>query len=335
MNTSEFDYDLPPGLIAQTPLPDRAASRLMHVSLQSGQIAHRTFRDITSLLMPGDLLVYNDTRVTARRLLGRKTSGAAAELLLLRQVGPNLFQCLAKPGRRLQNGAVVEFPEGLVAQVESVQEEFRMVSFLAPSNWQQVLDRVGLVPLPPYITTSLSDSERYQTVFADTPGSAAAPTAGLHFTQDLLESLRQTGVQTARVTLEVSLDTFRPMSVQDTGDHVMHGERCRVSPETAEAVNSAKGRVIGVGTTSVRTLESFATAPRRIGSGEKVTTVFIQPGHRFQAIDGMFTNFHMPRTTMMLMISALAGTQTIKTAYDSAVKEGYRFLSFGDSMLLL
>lgn len=332
---SAFDYVLPPDRIAQEPLAERDASRLLYLHRDSGEIAHRVFRDVVDILQPGDLLVMNDTRVTALRLYGAKTTGGQVELLLLERLGYGRFETLAKPGKRLQPGATVGFENDLTGVIEADRGDGRKLVRFDGDDVDTRLAEIGLAPLPPYVHKPLRDRERYQTVYATHGGSAAAPTAGLHFTSALLAALDAKGVRRATVTLDVGLDTFRPIAVDDPAEHAMHGERCVVPPEMAEAVAICKGRIVAVGTTSARTLESFATGPRRIEAGEKVSKLFIQPGYRFQVIDGMFTNFHMPRTTMLLMISALAGSSAIANAYQSALEENYRFLSLGDSMLIL
>ena len=335
MNISDFDYDLPEALIAQEPLEDRAASRLLHIDPASGSITHRQFRDVTQILRPGDLLVVNSTRVTALRIFGQRETGGNVEALLLSEAEPGVFHALMKPAKRLRLGTKIQFEGDLVGEIIGLGDDgHRTIRFAAP-NFRETLAEIGLTPLPPYITTHLADPDRYQTVYANTGGSAAAPTAGLHFTQDLLVELTQMGIGFAQVSLSVSIDTFRPMMVDRIVDHVMHGEVCEISEETAEAIARAQGRIIAVGTTTVRTLESFATAHRRVQAGKMNSKLFISPGYEFRVIDGMFTNFHMPRTTMMLMISALAGTDIVRQAYAEAIEERYRFLSFGDSMLIL
>jgi S-adenosylmethionine:tRNA ribosyltransferase-isomerase len=332
---SDYDYELPESLIAQRPLDDRAASRLLWVHRDTGQIDHGHFRDVTQILRAGDLLVVNNTRVTARRIFGKKPTGGEVELLLLHGLGGFRFECLARPGRRVPVGATVEFGAGWpIATIVSVSEgPTRTVEF--SSDPTELLRATGAVPLPPYIQHQLEDEERYQTVFAQTGGSAAAPTAGLHFTDELVLDLRSRGIDFAEVTLNVGIDTFRPVQVEQLDLHEMHGETCTLPTETAEKIHNCQGRIIAVGTTSVRTLESFAVGPRRVETGTRSTALFIRPGYRFQVIDGMFTNFHMPRTTMLMMISALAGHDHVFRAYGEAVEQRYRFLSFGDSMLIL
>jgi S-adenosylmethionine:tRNA ribosyltransferase-isomerase len=332
---SDYDYALPQAAIAQTPLSDRSASRLLWLR-RDGTIEHRAFREVTEILNPGDLLIVNDTRVSALRLFGHKRTGAAVELLLLRDLGGGAFETLAKPGNRLQPGAEVVFERGLWCRFEeSLGEGRKRVQFYSESPIGEVLAGQGLTPLPPYIHERLLDQERYQTVYNKAPGSSAAPTAGLHFTSQILSSLESRGVRVARVTLDVGLDTFRPVKTDNLDDHAMHGERCSVPEETVEAVAKCEGRVIAVGTTAVRTLESFAVGPRSLIQGEKVTSIFIRPGYKFNIIDGMFTNFHMPRTTMLIMLSALVDREALLAAYREALTQGYRFLSFGDSMLIL
>lgn len=331
---SNYDYTLPESAIAQKPLRDRAASRLLWLH-KDGTIEHRVFRDVVSILEPGDLLVLNDTRVTAVRLFGKKRTGASVELLLLRDLGAGAYEALAKPGGRLQPGVEAVFENGLVCRFEeNLGEGLKRVQFLGSTVSERVAE-LGQVPLPPYIHEALPDAERYQTIYSSAPGSAAAPTAGLHFTRDLLEALSAKGVQMAYVTLDVGLDTFRPVKAENLDEHAMHGERCCVPEETAEAVAVCKGRIIAVGTTAVRTLESFATGDRLLATGLKTTDIFIRPGFEFRIIDGMFTNFHMPRTTMLIMLSALVPRGSLMAAYQEALSGGYRFLSFGDSMLIL
>jgi S-adenosylmethionine:tRNA ribosyltransferase-isomerase len=333
---SDYDYHLPESAIAQTPLEDRSASKLLHLHKDSLGLDHRTFRDVLTILQPGDLLVLNNTRVSALRLLGRKETGAAVELLLLREEGTGLFEALAKPGKRLQPGARMVFDQGLeAAVVENRGDGRKLVQFTTAPDLTQKLRAVGAVPLPPYIHETLSEDERYQTVYGSVPGSSAAPTAGLHFTPSLLEELERLGVHIGYVTLDVGIDTFRPVQTENLSEHVMHGERCSVPPETAEMVSSCTGRIVAVGTTAVRTLESFAIGRRKLTSGSKTTDIFIRPGFRFQVVDGMFTNFHMPRTTMLVMLSALVPRERLFQAYREALDRDYRFLSFGDSMLIL
>jgi len=335
---ADYDYDLPDWAIAQTPLEDRSSAKLLWLDPATGAIEHLRFVDIVDLLDPGDLLVLNDTRVTARRLIGRKPTGGAVEVLVLGPIGDDRFSALVKPGRRLRQGSVIEFREGLRAEVvETRSGGVRALAWLdSPSS--DVIESVlasGETPLPPYIHSSLRDESRYQTVYASNPGSAAAPTAGLHFTKPLMERLRSKGVEFAHVTLDVGLDTFKPVQADDLGDHVMHGERCSVPPETQRAIAEAKGRIVAVGTTTVRTLESFAVGPRRVNSGTMSTALFIRPGYTFGIVDSMLTNFHLPRTTMLMMISAMASREAVLRAYDEAIDRRYRFLSFGDAMIIM
>lgn len=332
---SFLDYELPEELIAQTPLEDRAASRLLIVD-SKGRMQDAVFRELPGLLEPGDLLVWNDTRVTARRLFGRKESGGRVEVLVLRRTQPSEWDCLVRPARRLRTGTRILLDCGAWLTVEREHEGGRRLIRLDGSGIaEEAVLEAGDVPLPPYIQSGLSDPERYQTVFASREGSAAAPTAGLHFTQDVLDALDARGVKGARVTLDVSLDTFRPMASGEAWEHPMHGERCEVPAETAEAVGRTTGRIVAVGTTSVRTLESMATGPREVRPGVSDTRLFIRPGYKFLVVDGIVTNFHMPRTTMLLMISAFVGADPLRMAYEHAVAQKYRFLSFGDAMLAL
>lgn len=334
---SDFDYELPEELVAQTPLPDRADSRLLHLDPSTGQVHHRLFRDVVEILQPGDVLVLNNTRVNAWRFRGHKPTGGEVEILALKELEPGIFESLIKPAKRLKPGATFDLGLGVTGTVLIGGEEpTRIVQLLSKEgNLNEKLTQIGEMPLPPYITQKLTDQERYQTVFSDANGSAAAPTAGLHFTTDILEALKKKGIQIATVTLHVGIDTFRPIQVDDVTDHQMHGEVCEISPKAAKIINQAKGRVIAVGTTAVRTLESFTTAKGKVQSGRTTSRLFITPGYQFNVVDGMFTNFHLPRTTMLLMISALASRELILNAYAEATKEKYRFLSFGDSMLLL
>jgi S-adenosylmethionine:tRNA ribosyltransferase-isomerase len=331
---SDYDYTLPEELIAQVPLEDRAGSRLLVLG-KDGSVRHRMFRDCVELLQPGDLLVLNDTRVSALRLHGKRDTGGAVEALLLSELGDGRFEAMVRPAKRLKPGARVDF-DGLCAVVEQdLGDGLKVLAFEATADLAQALEGIGSTPLPPYIHERLENRERYQTIYGRYAGSAAAPTAGLHFTEEVLDALREKGVGVAWVTLHVSLDTFRPVTVDDPNEHVMHGERCVMPPETVEAVERCTGRVIAVGTTTVRTLETFAVRRRGLEHGERLSRLFIRPGFEFRVVDGMFTNFHMPRTTMLLMISALAGKEAVLDAYAAAVVEKYRFLSFGDSMLIL
>jgi S-adenosylmethionine:tRNA ribosyltransferase-isomerase len=296
-------------------------------------VDHRKFIDSVDLLRPGDLLVLNDTRVSALRLEGVKPTGGHVEALLLGG-GPLEFEALLRPGKRLKPGSVIHFGDLSATVVADLSDGMKRIRFEPVPHLQSRLEVVGQTPLPPYIHEMLQDRERYQTVYGTQPGSAAAPTAGLHFTKEILDRIEAKGVKLARVTLHVGLDTFRPVQAESLEEHKMHGETCSISEETALAVSSCKGRIIAVGTTAVRTLESFSDQSREVRSGEMLSRLFIRPGYRFNVVDGMFTNFHLPRTTMMMMISALAGRDRVLDAYREAVREKYRFLSFGDSMLI-
>ncbi len=329
-----IEFELPEDRIAQTPLADRASSRLMVVGDGSSPIQHRIFRDLPSIVSPGDLLVMNDTRVSARRLFGKKSTGASIEALLLASGGePGTFLALVRPGKRLPVGAEIQFEDNLVAEVIAVHEDGRRTLRFALDDLTKI-DRAGEVPLPPYIHAKLSDPERYQTVYAQHAGSAAAPTAGLHFTPELLADLEAMGVHRATVTLDVGLDTFRPISAERVEEHKMHGERCSISERAAEQIMGCKGRIFAIGTTSARTLESFAIGERILRPGQTTTEIFIRPGYNWQVVDGLITNFHMPRTTMLLMVGSLCGEPALQRAYDAALQAGYRFLSFGDSMFV-
>lgn len=301
-----------------------------------GPIEHVGFRDLLHILQPGDLLVLNDTRVTARRLFGRRPSGGAVELLLLRDLGEGRFEAMARPGRRLKPGARVHFDDGLEAEFEDrLEGPIRTIRFLPVPDLEARIQRIGQTPLPPYVKSAIADPERYQTVYAQSAGSAAAPTAGLHFTPEFLSLLKERGVDCAFVTLNVSIDTFRPVESDDLGRHVMHGETATITPEAAAAIRACHGRIVAVGTTVVRTLESFATGPRQVDFGTQSTRLFIRPGFQFRIVDGMLTNFHLPRTTMLMMIAAMAGRDRVLDAYREALARDYRFLSFGDAMLIL
>ena len=339
MCTKDFWYELPEELIAQTPLERRDASRLMVMNRKTGEISHRHFYDIVDYLRPGDCLVMNDSRVLPARLLGHRPSGGAVEVLLLRDLGSKCWECLCKPGRKMQVGNEVIFGNGeLTAVVLEVRPDGnRVVEFRYEGIFLEVLEQLGKMPLPPYIKEELADQERYQTVYSREVGSAAAPTAGLHFTQALLETIREKGVATAFVTLHVGLGTFRPVKAERITDHHMHSELCMMSRETAEILNRTKeagGRIICVGTTSCRTLESLAGEDGRFAAGSKWTDIFIYPGYRFKAMDGLITNFHLPESTLVMLVSAFAGREHVLNAYAEAVKERYRFFSFGDAMFI-
>lgn len=332
-----FDYNLPEELIAQEPLAIRSDSRLLALDRFKGSVRHMRFHQVTELLRPGDLLVLNNTKVTALRLYGHKETGARVEALLMSNAeAPGTFIALMRPGKRLRPGDNLTFEEGVKGTILENRGEGKMLLHLQSDGepLESALERIGLAPLPPYIHAPLHDRGRYQTVYATEGGSSAAPTAGLHFTSELFNQLDNMGVQRAFVTLSVGLDTFRPVEADRLDDHPMHGEWCSVSPETAEAIQNCQGRVIAVGTTSVRTLETHAVGPRQVLPGAKVSKLFIRPGFEFQIIDGMITNFHMPRTTMLLMLAALCGTEPLMNAYQEAISQKYRFLSFGDSMYI-
>lgn len=335
MRAADFAFDLPERLIAQEPLADRSASRMLVLHRATGQTEHRSFRDIVEYLAPGDLLVTNDTRVTAVRLLGLRETGGKVEALLLNAAGPSRYIALVKPAKKLRPGEVVLFEECVRAKVVEDLGDGRKLLELVGPGVDEALARVGRVPLPPYVKTQIQDAERYQTVYASVGGSAAAPTAGLHFTQETFKKLESKGVQRASVTLDVSLDTFRPISAVNLEDHVMHGERCVMPKSTAEAIESCGGRVLAVGTTSARTIETFAKPDDRVESGEAVSRLYITPGYEFRALDALLTNFHMPGTTMVLLVAALAGREPLLRAYREAVEKEYRFLSFGDAMLVI
>lgn len=340
MKTSDFYYDLPEELIAQTPLERRDASRLMVLDRRTGEITHRHFYDIVEYLQPGDCLVMNDSRVLPARLMGHRPTGGVVEVLLLRDLGNKCWECLCKPGRKMQQGNQVIFGDGeLTATVQEVREDGnRVVEFHYEGIFLEILEQLGKMPLPPYIKAELKDQERYQTVYSREVGSAAAPTAGLHFTQELLDKIRDKGVDTAFVTLHVGLGTFRPVKVEEITDHHMHSELCMMNQETADLLNATRargGRIICVGTTSCRTLESLVNPDGSFVSGSKWTDIFIYPGYTFKAMDGLITNFHLPESTLVMLVSAFAGREHILNAYREAVKQRYRFFSFGDAMCIL
>lgn len=340
MKTSDFYYNLPQELIAQTPLQQRDFSRLLVLHKEDGSLEHRHFYDILDHLRPGDCLVMNNSRVLPARLLGhRHPGGGAAEVLLLQDKGDGVWECLVKPGRKLQEGAEVSFGDGLLtATVKEVLESGnRLVQFHYEGIFLEILEQLGKMPLPPYIKEELQDGERYQTVYSKINGSAAAPTAGLHFTKELLEKIAQKGVKLAYVTLHVGLGTFRPVKVDDVTNHHMHSEFCMLSQETAEILNSTRkggGRIVCVGTTSCRTLESLVEADGAFREKSAWTDIFIYPGYRFKAMDALITNFHLPESTLIMLVSAFAGYDFVMNAYHEAVKERYRFFSFGDAMLI-
>ena len=339
MNKSDFDFYLPEELIAQTPLEKRDTARLLHLDKQTGEIEHKHFYDIKQYLHEGDCLVLNDSRVLPARLIGARPTGGTVELVLLKDLGDNRWECLSRPGRKTKPGQELVFGNGeLTAVVEEVTlGGNRIVKFSYEGIFLEILERLGKMPLPPYIKEELQDSERYQTVYSKELGSAAAPTAGLHFTKELLAEIADMGVKICYVTLHVGLGTFRPVKADKIEDHEMHSEFCIVPEETAETVNAVKragGRVIAVGTTSCRTLESFTTEDGTLQATSGWTNIFIYPGYKFKCIDALITNFHLPESTLIMLVSALAGRENILNAYNTAVKERYRFFSFGDAMMI-
>ena len=340
MKTSDFFYDLPEELIAQSPIEPRDHSRLLVYERKTGAIAHKHFYDIIDYLNPGDALVINDTRVIPARLYGVRAGGGACELLLLKQLGPKKWESLVRPGAKLKAGKSVSIGEGkMTAHITGEAEGgARIVEFECEGTFEAALDELGEMPLPPYIHEKLTDKSRYQTVYAREDGSAAAPTAGLHFTQELLEKIRQKGIVIIPVLLHVGLGTFRPVKAENVEDHEMHSEYYEVSSEAAAAVQKVKqagGRIVAVGTTSVRTLESAATAPYVLSPGSAWTQIFITPGYTFKCVDALITNFHLPGSTLLMLVSALMGREEALRVYNEAVKEKYRFFSFGDAMLIL
>ena len=354
MDVKDFYYDLPQELIAQDPLEKRDNSRLMVIHRDTGEIEHKTFRDIIEYLNPGDCLVINDTKVIPARLLGEKEgTGAAIEVLLLKNKGDNVWECLVKPGKKMKIGAKVLF--GVKNQddtksailtgevVDIVEEGNRLIRFTYEGIWEEVLDSLGEMPLPPYITHKLEDKNRYQTVYAKNTGSAAAPTAGLHFTEELLDRIEEKGIKIARLTLHVGLGTFRPVKVEKIEEHHMHTEYYELSEEAAQIINETRkngGRIISVGTTSTRTLETVGTAQDIHGTDELSpasgwTNIFIYPGYEFKVVDSLITNFHLPESTLIMLVSAFYNRESVMKAYEEAVNERYRFFSFGDAMILL
>lgn len=341
MKTSDFYYELPKELIAQDPLEDRSSSRLMHLDRNTGAVEHRHFRDIREYLKPGDCLVINDTKVIPARLYGRKEgTDALIEILLLKRKENDVWETLVKPGKKCRPGAEISFGEGILKGkiIEVVEEGNRLIQFEYEGIFEEILDRLGEMPLPPYITHKLKDKNRYQTVYAKHEGSAAAPTAGLHFTEELLEEIQSMGVRIAHVTLHVGLGTFRPVKVEEVAEHHMHSEFYVVEEEQAALINQTRkqgGRVIAVGTTSCRTLESAASEDGTLKAGSGWTDIFIYPGYRFKILDGLITNFHLPESTLIMLVSAFAGKEHVLAAYEEAVREKYRFFSFGDAMIIL
>lgn len=340
MNVSEFNFELPQELIAQDPLADRSASRLLVLDKETGKTMHKHFKDLKSFLKKGDCLVLNDTKVIPARLYGvREETGARIEVLLLKRKGNDVWETLVKPGKKARPGTVISFGDGLLkgTVTDVVEEGNRLIQFSYEGIFEQILDRLGQMPLPPYITHELKDKTRYQTVYAKHDGSAAAPTAGLHFTNELLREIEEMGVIIAHVTLHVGLGTFRPVKVENVLEHHMHSEFYMVEEEEARRINDVKkagGRVICVGTTSCRTLESAAGEDGAVKAGSGWTDIFIYPGYRFKVLDGLVTNFHLPESTLVMLVSALAGREHVLNAYKEAIEERYRFFSFGDAMFI-
>ncbi len=340
MNVTDYNFDLPQELIAQDPLEDRSSSRLLVLNKETGETEHRVFRDIVEYLKPGDCLVINDTKVIPARLLGvKEDTGAHVEVLLLKRKENDIWETLVKPGKKCRPGAVLSFGDGLLkgTVIDVVDEGNRLIQFSYEGIFEQILDQLGQMPLPPYITHQLKDKNRYQTVYAEHEGSAAAPTAGLHFTKELLKQIEDMGVKIAHVTLHVGLGTFRPVKVDNILDHHMHSEFYMVEESEAKKVNDTKaagGRVICVGTTSCRTVESAADENGILRAGSGWTEIFIYPGYKFKILDCLITNFHLPESTLVMLVSALAGRENILNAYQEAIKERYRFFSFGDAMFI-
>lgn len=337
----DFYFDLPPELIAQDPLEDRSGSRLLVLDKETGAVEHKVFTDILDYLHEGDCLVLNNTKVIPARLMGTKAgTGAAVEVLLLRRRGKDVWETLVKPGKKAREGAVISFGNNMLTGevIDVVDEGNRLIRFQYDGIFEEVLDRLGEMPLPPYITHKLADRNRYQTVYAKYEGSAAAPTAGLHFTKELLGEVQKKGVRLAYVTLHVGLGTFRPVKEENLLNHHMHSEMYQVTQEAADVINGTKqagGRVICVGTTSCRTIESAADADGRVVAGSGDTEIFIYPGYQFKVLDNLITNFHLPESTLIMLVSALAGREHVLNAYRAAVQERYRFFSFGDAMLII
>ena len=339
MKTSDFDFYLPEELIAQTPLERRDTSRLLTLDKVTGETGHYHFYDLPQFLKPGDCLVLNNSRVLPARLIGHRPTGGVCEVLLLSDKGDNVWECLVRPGRKLRTGAQVIFGNGeLTATIEAEESDGnRLVRFHYQGIFLEILEHLGKMPLPPYIKAELQDNERYQTVYSKVMGSAAAPTAGLHFTPELLQTIQNMGVSICYVTLHVGLGTFRPVKAEDIQDHEMHSEFCQISQETADTINRTRangGRVICVGTTSCRTVESFAEEDGTMRARSGWTNIFIYPGYRFKVLDALITNFHLPQSTLIMLVSALAGREHVLAAYEEAVRERYRFFSFGDAMFI-
>ena len=339
MKTDDFDYELPKELIAQTPLKNRNASRMMVLDKNTGEFSDNNFTDLINYLNPGDTLVLNDTKVIPARLIGHKPdTGAVIEVLMLKDLGDDEWECLTKPAKRIKEGTIVKFSDGLSCKCTFVGDDgIRKYKFIYDGIFLEILDRLGEMPLPPYITEKLDDKDRYQTVYAKNPGSAAAPTAGLHFTKEYLEKIKEKNVNIAYVTLHVGLGTFRPVSVEDVTKHDMHSEYYILSDEVANLLNKTREngkRIISVGTTSTRVLETVADSNGRFKAQSGNTKIFIYPGYKFKGIDALLTNFHLPKSTLIMLISALAGKDNVLNAYKHAVKEKYRFFSFGDCMFI-
>lgn len=341
MKRTDFYYELPEELIAQDPLEDRSSSRLLVLNRKSGAVSHHVFREITEYLKEGDCLVINDTKVIPARLIGSKIgTGARIEVLLLKRKENNIWETLVKPGKKMKAGAKISFGDGLLTGevIDIVEEGNRLIRFSFEGIFEEILDQLGQMPLPPYITHQLQDKNRYQTVYAKHTGSAAAPTAGLHFTPELLRAIEKRGIEIAKVTLHVGLGTFRPVKVDEITDHHMHSEFYQIDEEAAKKINRVKAtgnRVICVGTTSCRTIESAADESGHLKAKSGWTNIFIYPGYEFRALDGLITNFHLPESTLIMLVSALAGRENVLAAYEEAVKERYRFFSFGDAMLVI
>lgn len=341
MNVSDFNYELPKELIAQDPLEKRSESRLMVLDKETGDVTHKHFYDIIEYINEGDCLVINNTRVIPARLYGSKEgTDAAIEILLLKRIDADTWECLTKPGKKARVGARISFGDGILVGeiIDIVEEGNRLIRFEYDGIFEEILDKLGEMPLPPYITHKLQDKNRYQTVYAKYDGSAAAPTAGLHFTPELMEELRDKGIRIAEVTLHVGLGTFRPVKVENVLEHHMHSEYYEVSKEACDIINETKangGKVISVGTTSTRTIESVADENGHLTPKKGNTDIFIYPGFNFKVIDALITNFHLPESTLIMLVSALAGRENVLSAYDEAVRENYRFFSFGDAMLII
>ena len=341
LQKSSYTYDLPKELIAQTPIADRSGSRLMVLNKATGEVKHAAFREIINFLNPGDCLVINDTKVLPARLIGKRSSSGAVEVLLLRRLEGDIWEALVKPGKNARCGEVITFGDGILScavEDDTLLDGKRLVRFTYEGVFEEVLAAIGEMPLPPYITEKLEDNDRYQTVYAEHEGSVAAPTAGLHFTPEILREIEAAGVNIVRITLHVGLGTFRPVKEENVREHVMHEEFCIVSELAANTINASKdagGRVICVGTTSCRTLETMCDSAGHVKSGSMWTGIFIYPGYKFRVMDGLLTNFHLPESTLLMLVSAFAGRENTLNAYEEAIRKRYRFFSFGDAMLIL